>query len=144
MKHGGTDVSKMKGIGAAGAFSLGFCSFGLAKLEKGADLILKTLKFEKYRDYDVAFTCEGFCDSQTLHGKAPFTVCEWMKKSHVVVLTGGIESAAVEQSMYRAGANVVTALVDKPMSLEQAIRESPELMRRAACREFFSYLSRFH
>lgn len=137
---GGKDVSNVKGIGAAGAFSLGFCSFGFAKLRRGADLVLDALKFDQYRDFDVAFTSEGFCDSQTLRGKAPYVVCEWMKRSHVIVLCGGIESADVERGMCRAGASVVTALVDRPMPLEEAIKKTPELMRRAAFRNFYQFL----
>ena len=140
VKSGGKDVAKMKGIGAAGAFSLGFCSFGLAKLRRGADLVLEALKFEQYKDFDVTYTSEGFCDSQTLRGKAPYAVCEWMKNSHVVVLCGGIESGDVEKKMCEAGASVVTALVDKPMPLSDAIKHTPDLMRRAAFRTFYSFL----
>jgi glycerate kinase len=138
---GGRPLANMKGMGAAGGFGLGFCALANAKLESGSDFVLKTLEFEQYQDFDVVFTSEGLCDGQTLQGKAPHAVCRWMKKPFVVVLCGGVESASVERKMLESGANLVLPICDGPIAIEESMRRTSELMTRAACRSFYSYLS---
>jgi glycerate kinase len=140
VEAGGRDVSGMEGVGAAGGFALGFCSFLGSKTENGADLVMRAIDFGKYRDYDVAYTCEGICDSQTLRGKGPYAVCKWLRDPYVVVLCGAIENERVEREMLKAGANLVLPLADKPCSLDSSISRTEELMRRAAFRSFYSFL----
>jgi glycerate kinase len=138
---GGSHIATMKRMGAGGGFAFGFCALSNAKLQSGSEFVLKALKFEQYQDFDFVFTSEGLCDRQTFQGKAPYAVCRWMKKPFVVVLCGGIESASVERGMLEAGANLVLPICDRPISLEESMRRTPELVMRAACRSFYSYLS---
>ena len=137
----GKDVSQMPGSGAAGGFPLTFCSMLDAKLEKGSKLVLNLLGFDKLKDADIVITCEGRCDIQTLHGKGPYEVCNMMKKSHVIMLCGGIESKEAEEGMLKVGANVVSAITDGPTTLENSIKRTDELLQRAAFRHVYSYLT---
>lgn len=67
----GTDLSKIKGSGAAGGLGGAFITFLNATTEKGTDLILDTLKFdERIQGADLIITGEGRIDSQTSKGKA--------------------------------------------------------------------------
>jgi glycerate kinase len=141
LKAGGRDVANMNGVGAAGGFPLGFCSFLGSKLENGADLILRSLHFDQFIGCDAAFTCEGFCGSQTLRGKGPFAVCKWLKGSYIVVLCGGLQDEFVEQEMLKAGASLVLPIGDAPCSLEESIARTEHLLRRAAARGFYAFLS---
>jgi glycerate kinase len=137
---GGRDVQDIKGVGAAGGFPLGFCSFLDSKLENGAELIFRAINFEQYCKCDIAVTCEGFCDSQTLRGKSPYAVCKWMKGKHVIVICGGLENEDVEKGMLDAGASMVLPLVDRSMALDSSIARIKELLRRATFRGVYSYL----
>lgn len=137
----GKKVSKIPGSGAAGGFPLSFCSILDAKMETGSKLVLDLLNFEKLKGADIVITCEGQCDSQTLHGKGPFAVCNMMKDSFVIMLCGGIESVEVERGMVMAGANIVSSITDKPSSLNNCIKRTKELLQRATFRQVYSYLS---
>jgi glycerate kinase len=135
----GHDYSNLKGSGAAGGFPIGFCAFADAKLVKGADLVLNWIHFDEIKA-DQVFTCEGFCDRSTLMGKASFAVCQSKKDSYVSVLTGGIESIEVEKKLFRAGAKSISVLADRPMTLEESLRNATKLLERSAFRENYSFL----
>jgi glycerate kinase len=142
---GGKPVETVKGLGAGGGFPLGFSAFLNPKLERGGDIVLRTLNFENYRNFDAFFTCEGFCDGQTLHGKAPHAVCSWLKGSFGVVLCGGIESPDVENQMRETGASIVLPICEGPITLEEAIGKTPQLLARAAARVFYGFLwNKYH
>jgi glycerate kinase len=135
-RSGGKSVESIPGMGASGGFPLGFSAFLDATLGRGADLVLKTLNFEKYMNFDAFFTSEGFCDTQTLHGKAPYAVCKWLKGSFGAVLSGGIESHEVEQEMRAAGASIVLPICEGPITVKDSMDRAPELLARA----FYSFL----
>jgi glycerate kinase len=135
----GNDYSNLKGSGAAGGFLIGFCAFVGAKLIKGADLVLNLIHFDEIQA-DQIFTCEGFCDRSTLMGKAPFAVCQSKRDSYVSILTGGIESLDVAKKLFLAGAKSISVLADRPMTLEESIKDATKLVERSAFRENYSFL----
>lgn len=138
---GKKNIAKWPGSGAAGGFPLSFCSILDAKMANGSKLVLKLINFDKLKGADIVVTCEGRCDNQTLHGKGPYEVCKMMKGSHIIMLSGGIESFDVEKGMLNAGANIVSALADGPSTLENSIQRTDELLQRSAFRYVYSYLS---
>ena len=70
-----------KGTGAAGGMSFALKNLLGAKLESGADLVMRITGAEDLiRDCDVVVTGEGRMDSQTLNGKAPYKVLQAGKK----------------------------------------------------------------
>lgn len=137
----GNVVRDMPGCGAAGGFPLGFCSILGAKMQTGAKLVLDLLNFSELKGSDIVITCEGMCDSQTLHGKGPFAVCEFMKGSHIVMLSGGIQDEFTENQMLKAGASIVESICDSPASLQSCCERAAELIKRASKMEVYSYLS---
>lgn len=73
--HLGTDLSKIKGSGAAGGLGGALKAFLGAEIQKGADLILSLLDFDRHlQSADLVITGEGRIDSQTLMGKIPGTI----------------------------------------------------------------------
>ncbi len=70
-----------KGTGAAGGMSFALKNLLGAKLESGADLVMRITGAEDLiRDCDVVVTGEGRMDGQTLNGKAPYKVLQAGKK----------------------------------------------------------------
>jgi len=136
----GVDPSIMKGSGAAGGFPIGFTTAMGAKLKKGADLVLDILQFDTLKDADIVLTSEGRFDSQTLCGKAPFALTKRMMKSQVIILAGSIESPEVEKNILKEGASLIAPISDAPLSLEECMNRTNELMHNCAMRNVFAYL----
>lgn len=79
--------SNFPGAGAAGGVGWGLMAFCNAKLQKGIELILDVLNFDKIiEDVDLIVTGEGRMDNQSLQGKAPFGVAEYAAKKGIPVI----------------------------------------------------------
>ena len=66
----GTDVSRIKGAGAAGGMGAGAVAFLGAELKKGIDIMLDTADFDaKANQADLIITGEGRLDFQSINGK---------------------------------------------------------------------------
>lgn len=131
------DVLDMKGAGAAGGLGAGLVAFCGAKLVKGVDLVLDSLDFdEKVKDADIVITGEGRIDEQTVHGKVPVGVAARAKKyGKPVFAIAGFADQGAEQ-VYLHGIDAVISSIVGPMSLDNAIRQSPKLIEGAAERLF--------
>lgn len=93
----GTDVSGLKGAGAAGGMGAGLCGFFGAELKSGIQLLLDAAGFDHLlEDADLVLTGEGRIDGQSIHGKVPVGVAERAKKAGVpcVALCGSIGDGA--------------------------------------------------
>jgi glycerate kinase len=129
----GKDITELPGAGAAGGLGGGLIAFLSATLMPGTDVVFETVGMERLiAQSDIVFTGEGRTDSQTLMGKAPYRVAALARQlgKPVVCLSGGIAQGA--QQLYEHGVNVVTGAVQAPMTLQEAVGRSPELVRQAA------------
>lgn len=85
-KELGTDITDLKGGGAAGGAGAGAKVFLNAKLKQGIETVLDLVNFEHMlKDCDCVFTGEGKLDDQSLSGKVVSGIGKRAKKLNVPV-----------------------------------------------------------
>lgn len=104
-KHQGRDCSEHPGAGAAGGLGYAFMEFMNAKIESGAEVILRVNRFDdmlKSQHVSMIVTGEGSADKQTLMGKLPSVILKHGRKFGVTValVAGKIQN---EKSLLNAG-----------------------------------------
>lgn len=93
----GYDKSLAEGAGAAGGLGFALLSYLSAKFKSGAETVLDICKFkEKLKNADIVITGEGRLDSQSLHGKVPFTVAKMSLGVPVTAIVGVSEISLSE------------------------------------------------
>lgn len=122
-KFTGKNLSMQKGAGGAGGLTFAFTSYLNAKVESGADLIIKLCKFKNIiKEADLIITGEGKIDAQTLHGKAPAILAKLAKKYHKpIIAIGGCIDKNIDINDIN---NIFTAsfsIINEPMSLDKAM-----------------------
>ncbi len=129
----GVDISHMPGAGAAGGLGFGLASFVGATLRPGVDVVLDMVGIDKeLKDADLAITAEGRIDFQTAFGKGPAGVGQRAKKQGVpcLALAGGLLGNI--SNLHGIGIDACFSLCRAPMTLEEAIKNGPELLADAA------------
>ena len=129
----GKDVSAVPGAGAAGGTGAALIAFFDGNLLNGIELILKTIGIEEQlKKADLIITGEGKIDGQTLNGKTIIGIATMAKRHDVpvIVLTGKIEGDI--DNIYAMGVNSVFSIIDRPMTLSEAISEAPLLIQNCA------------
>ena len=129
----GIDVKNEPGAGAAGGLGAGLMAFCNARLQKGIELVIEATKLEeKVKGADLVITGEGQIDFQTVHGKTPYGVAQIAKKYKipVVALVGSIGPGV--EVLYKEGINSIFSIVEGPMTLEDCMKNGPELAERTA------------
>lgn len=125
----GKAVIDCPGAGAAGGLGAAILAFLNANLKSGIDIVVETTELEKkMHDADLVVTGEGTIDYQTAFGKTPCGVAELAKKYEipVIVIAGGIGKDA--HTLYDKGIDCIHTIVNKPMSLDDAIQNAPSLI----------------
>ena len=131
----GRDVRQLPGGGAAGAFAAGLMAFLETQLQPGIELVLAHSGFaQALAGADLVITGEGQMDEQTIHGKGPIGVARLARERNVptVALVGGL--AVHDAQLHAAGMQAVLSLTPRPMSLDEALADAPQLLERAALR----------
>lgn len=121
----GRDNKEVPGTGAAGGMGFAFLSFLEGELTPGIEIILQEIGLEnEVKDADIVVTGEGMLDFQTAMGKAPIGVAKLAKKygKKVIAFAGGTTEEAVECN--RQGIDAYFSIVNKCMSLEEAMKSS--------------------
>ncbi|SEG45715.1 glycerate kinase [Paenibacillus sp. UNC499MF] len=129
----GTSVHGLPGAGAAGGLAGGILAFLNARAESGFTIVSAVTGLEEaVKGADLVLTGEGRIDAQTAGGKTPAGVAGLAAKHGVpaVVLAGSVGDGIEE--LYGQGVTAVFSLVNGPMSLDEAMRRTPELLERAA------------
>ena len=87
---------------------------------------------DKIKDADLVITGEGQMDFQTAHGKTPYGVAQVAKKYNVpvIALVGRIGTGV--EDLYTKGINTVFSITEGPISLEESIKNGPQLLERTA------------
>lgn len=123
------DILEYPGSGAAGGTGAGLMAFCNAKLQNGFSLIAETLELEKtISEHDIIITGEGKIDEQTQYGKVPFGVAQLAEKYNkpVIAVAGTLGSGY--HTLYNKGIDIILSIIDKPMSLKDAIAHSQVLL----------------
>lgn len=130
----GYDVLELPGAGAAGGLGAGLVAFAGGKLKPGVDLLMDTLEIDKVfaSGLDLVITGEGAINEQSLYGKVPVGVARRAKKYGVPVLAlvGSIGPGA--EKLYAEGIDVIMSIAPGPISLEEAMARTGELVEEAS------------
>lgn len=128
----GNDIRNLKGAGAAGGLGAGLVAFLDAKLRRGTDIVIETTNLrQKMSGVDLVITGEGALDRQTFFGKSAYGVAKLAKEYNVPVVTinGSVlvsrEKMGLENSKLFSGN---FSIINRPMGLEEAIRDSRKLL----------------
>jgi len=132
----GRDVAEQAGAGAAGGLGAGLLFFTPAKLRPGVEIVLEACAFtHAVRHAQFVLTGEGRTDYQTAYGKAPVGVARLAKESGapgipVFCLSGGLGQGA--DDVLAQGIDAVMSICDRPLSLEECIRDGALLIEAGA------------
>lgn len=123
----GTDVSSLKGGGAAGGLGAGLAALTNATLQSGIQTLLDLAGFdEMVKDSDLIFTGEGKIDAQSLRGKVVIGVAgrAKLKKIPVIAVVGAVGEDV--QDAYDLGISAIFSINQQPVSFEQSRYHSHE------------------
>ncbi|SDS51745.1 glycerate kinase [Halopseudomonas xinjiangensis] len=121
------------GSGAAGGLGFAARAFLRATFRPGVEVVAEMTQLASHlKGADLVITGEGRLDAQTLRGKTPLGVgrlaCE--HDVSVIVLAGTLGEGYEE--LYSHGIAAAFALTPGPMTLEEACRQAPDLLRERA------------
>lgn len=139
-QHLGKDVREAPGAGAAGGLGAGLLAFSNARLRRGVELVIEAVRLpEQLRGVDLAITGEGQLDEQSLYGKTPVGVARAAAAQGVptIAIVGGL--SADQAALAAAAIAAAIPIVDRPLSLEQAMAQAPRLIADAAERALRLY-----
>ncbi|PHO07557.1 glycerate kinase [Thermoanaerobacterium thermosaccharolyticum] len=125
----GKDFSDVPGAGAAGGLGFSLMAFLNAKIRSGIDIVMEASNIdEKVKSCDIVITGEGNTDFQTAYGKAPAGIARIAKKygKPVVILSGGLGKNY--KDLYDIGVTSMFSIVDKPMTLQEAMINAKKLI----------------
>lgn len=127
----GKDINNLPGAGAAGGLGAGLVAFAGASLKPGFEIISEITNLEDQIKWcDLVITGEGKIDYQTKFGKTPIGVSRLAKKykKPVIVIAGTIGRGYEE--LYDEGITAIYSIVNGPISLDEAIKNGPDLLRK--------------
>lgn len=135
-------LHEMSGAGAAGGIGGAFQAFFPAETERGIDIVIKYAKLaEQLVDATCVFTGEGQIDFQTASGKTPMGVAEAAKKVGIPVFALAGSIGVGIDVLYEHGITSVSSIINRPMSLEEAIDRAAELLEQTAEQVMRTYIS---
>lgn len=129
----GSDVLDQPGAGAAGGLGAGLMAFAGATLQSGIDMVCEVLNFdEMLRGADLVITGEGRADRSTIFNKAPAGVARHAQAHGVPTLLLAGSLGPGYEELYDHSLAAVICIADRPMSFEQSLSRSAELLEGAA------------
>lgn len=134
-KQLGVEIENVPGAGAAGGLAAGAIAFMDASIVSGIETVMRRSNLaDELESADWVITGEGSFDEQSLYGKVVSGILKLAKQSdtRVAVLAGQVRIPADEYR--KAGIEVAIATKPDDMSLEEALRNSRELLAAAARR----------
>jgi glycerate kinase len=127
------EVRDRPGAGAAGGLGAGLVAFLGAELREGATLVLEEVGLEKeLTGADLVITGEGRIDRTTAFDKAPAGVASLARRHSIPVIAIAGALGDGYEATREVGIDAAFSLVDRPMSLAEAVEDSSELLERIA------------
>ena len=129
----GVDIKDVSRAGAAGGMGAGLIAFTNARVESGVDLVCRVLGLGTVLERtDLVITGEGRADGSTVFDKAPVGVARLAKSMGVkaVVLIAGSLGRGYEE-LYEHGIDAVVPILNRPMSFDESLSRSHDLLRDA-------------
>jgi glycerate 2-kinase len=126
------DIKDVAGAGAAGGLGAGALIFLQAQLQRGIEIVTQTTNLAgKMAGADLVITGEGKIDSQTAFGKTPFGVAQLAKQKNIPVVAIAGSLGDGYQTLYDKGFDEIYSIMDKSMSLQEAMDNAEELLESA-------------
>lgn len=127
------EIANIPGAGAAGGLGAGLIAFCDTVIKPGIEIVLDIANIDKHLiDADLVITGEGKIDGQSKYGKVPVGVAKRALKYDVpvVAIVGSVGDDVSE--VYSYGIDLIMDIINKPMTLEEAIKNAPLLIEDAA------------
>lgn len=134
-------IHNLKGSGAGGGIGGAFHAFFPSVMKRGIDVVLEYINFdEELSDADLVITGEGKVDNQTFSGKTPFGVAKAASKRAVptIIITGAMGDGA--EKLNDIGVISITSIINKPMSIKEAMDNASVLLESASEQIIRTYL----
>lgn len=131
--HTGVAVHHLPGAGAAGGLGGAFQAFFPASMKRGIDVVIEMTRLNAHlQDAHLVITGEGQTDAQTASGKAPMGIAQAASKLGVpVIVISGSVGQGIEK-LYEYGMTSIHSIVNGPMTLQEAMNRTPELLAQRA------------
>lgn len=129
---GDDNVRLAPGGGASGGLGTGLRLIG-ARLRPRYEIVMQYINLRgMFEDCDLVVTAEGGIDYQTPRGKIPAEVARLAKKHGlpVIAIAGTIGPGA--RVNYDVGIDAFTCILQRPMTLDDAVEEAESLTRESA------------
>ncbi len=141
----GKDIGNIKGAGAAGGLGAGLAAFLEAELRPGVDIVIEAVSLEKkIKDCNLVISGEGSMDKQTYYGKSAYGVAKVASKYDIPVITinGSVFGQRTEiEKKYSKLFSGNFSIINRPMSLDEAIKNSRQLLKNASRELIIFYLN---
>lgn len=138
----GISINELPGAGAAGGLGGGAVAFLKAKMKPGVELVMDVTGFrEKLKDSFLVITGEGRIDAQSVFGKTITGIAKAARKLKIPVLAVGGSLGEDYQKLYLTGIAGIIAAVSRPMTMEEAIADAPDLIKDATARGLRLFLA---
>ncbi|MED1948506.1 MULTISPECIES: glycerate kinase [Brevibacillus] len=132
-KTRGIAIHDLPGTGAAGGVAGALLAFLNGQLRSGIEIVIETTGLAEAMDKaNLVITGEGQVDFQTAQGKTPCGVAQVAQRYGipVIVLAGSIGNGI--DTLYEKGVSAVVSITNKPMTLDQSMREAASLLEQTA------------
>ncbi len=132
-KETGRSIIQVAGSGAAGGLGAGFLALPHTELKSGFEIIQEMVCLEHHiLQADIVITGEGKVDGQTVFGKVVSGVGRMGQKHRkpVICLAGTIGEGS--EQLLDHGVTALFSIVNRPMTLTEAIERTPRLLRESA------------
>ena len=129
-------VADLPGAGPAGGTTAALLGFTAAVLRPGVEVVAELIGLaDALESASLVITGEGRADEQTLHGKTAMGVASLARaRGTPVVLLCGALGPGAEALAAATALTVVQPIIDRPMTLDEAMRDTPRLLQAAAAR----------
>ncbi len=129
----GKKVATIPGSGAAGGLGAGLLALPNCQLRSGFEIVKELVELEQKVDWaNLIFTGEGKTDAQTQFGKVPYGIAQIAKKRKIpVVCLSGTHGPDTE-ILNKEGITAIFSILDGPMNLQEAMRNTPFLLQKTA------------
>jgi glycerate 2-kinase len=125
-------VRDIQGAGAAGGLGFGLMAFANAKIQSGAELIIKQVGLaEKIAKADYVFMGEGSIDFQTMFGKTPWAVAQVAKKLNKPVIAFAGRVGDDIEPLFDEGFTQILSINEPNCDLETAIKNAEKNLEEA-------------
>ncbi|MCF7957902.1 MAG: glycerate kinase [Phycisphaerae bacterium] len=142
----GRVVRDIPGAGGAGGLGAGLMAFLNASLEPGIKIIMDFLQFDqKIKDADLLITAEGLIDATSAAGKTLSGVAQRARAQNipVIALAGAIQDRQASfKKLQKEGVSAIFSIAPGPITLDESLQITPELLADTAEQVVRSFLMR--